>query len=58
MKLMARIRSEHLSYAVAGIGIGLVKGWAEVKTSLRGGLGKVWQLLMVVLGVLLMFYRE
>ena len=58
MKLMARIRSEHLSYAATGIGIGLVKGWAEVKTSLRGGLGKVWQLLMVVLGVLLMFYRE
>ena len=32
MELMARIQSEHLSYAVTGIGIGLTKGLAEVKT--------------------------
>jgi hypothetical protein len=58
MELMARIQSEHLSYAVAGIGLGLAKGLAEVKTRLQGGFGKVWPLLMIVLGVLLMFYRE
>ena len=56
MELMARIQSEHLSYAVAGIGVGLVKGLAEVKT--QGGLGKMWPLLLIALGVLLMFYRE
>jgi hypothetical protein len=58
MELMARIQSEHLSYAVAGISIGLVKGLAEVKTRLQGGFGKLWPLLMIVPGVLLMFYRE
>lgn len=58
MQLMARIQSEHLSYAVAGIGIGLAKRLAEVKTGLQRGFEKGWPLLMVVLGVLLMFYRE
>jgi putative copper resistance protein D len=58
MELMARIQSEHLSYAVVGISMGLVKRLAEVKTRLQGGFGKVWPLLMIVLGVLLMFYRE
>jgi copper resistance protein D len=58
MELMARIRSEHLSYAVAGISVGLVKGLAELKTRLQGGFEKMWPLLMIVLGMLLMFYRE
>ena len=58
VELMARIQSEHLSYAVVGIGVGLVKGLAEVKTRLQKGFGKVWPMLMIVLGVLLMFYRE
>jgi hypothetical protein len=39
-------------------GVGLVKGLAEVKTRLQGFFGKVWPLMMIVLGVLLMFYRE
>jgi hypothetical protein len=58
MQLMARIQSEHLSYAVTGVGIGLAKGLAEVNTRFRGVFGKTWPLLMAVLGVLLMFYRE
>jgi copper resistance protein D len=58
VELMARIQSEHLSYTVAGIGLGLAKGLAEVKSRFQGGFGKMWPLLMVVLGVLLMFYRE
>jgi len=58
MELMARIQSEHLSYAVTGIGIGLAKGLAEVNTRFRGVFSKSWPLLMTVLGVLLMFYRE
>jgi len=58
MELMARIQSEHLSYAMAGIGVGLVRGLAEVKTRLQGGFGRMWPLLMITLGVLLMFYRE
>ena len=58
MVLMARIQSEHLSYAVAGIGVGFAKGFAEARTRLQGGFEKVWPLLMIVLGVLLMLYRE
>jgi hypothetical protein len=58
VELMARIQSEHLSYTVTGIGLGLAKGLAEVKSRFQGGFGKMWPLLMVVLGVLLMFYRE
>jgi putative copper resistance protein D len=58
MELMARIQSEHLSYAMTGIGIGLAKGLAEVKTRFQGAFGKIWPVLMIVLGVLLMFYQE
>jgi hypothetical protein len=58
MELMARIQSEHLSFAVAGVGIGVAKGFAEVKTGLQGDFRKAWPLLMIVLGILLMLYRE
>jgi copper resistance protein D len=58
MEVMARIQSEHLNYAVAGIGLGLAKGLAEAKTRFRGGWGTAWPLLMMVLGVMLMFYQE
>lgn len=58
MEVMARIQYQHLSYTLAGISIGLVKGMAETKTRLQVGFEKGWPLLMIVLGVLLMFYRE
>jgi len=57
MAIMARIHAEHLSYAATGFGIGLTKGLAEVRT--RWILfAKLWPTLMIVLGVLLMFYTE
>jgi copper resistance protein D len=58
MELMAQIQAEHLSYSVAGISLGLVKGLSEVKTRLQPGFGRVWPVLMIVLGGLLMCYRE
>jgi putative copper resistance protein D len=58
MELMARIQSEHLSYSIVGIGIGLATGLAQVKTRWQPIFGKLQPLLMIVLGVLLMFYRE
>jgi hypothetical protein len=58
MELMMRIQSEHLSYAVVGIGIGLTKALAELKNGRQQLFGRVWPILMVALGVLLMFYRE
>jgi hypothetical protein len=56
--VMARIQSEHLSYAFVGTGIGLTKGLSEVRTPWPKVLQTAWPLLMIVLGILLMFYRE
>jgi copper resistance protein D len=58
MEVMARIQSEHLSYATVGMGIGLAKGLAEIKTRGQRVFSALWPLLMVGLGILLMFYRE
>jgi len=58
METMARIQSEHMSYTVSGLMIGLAKGLSELKVPGRQFLSKLWPLFMVVLGALLMFYRE
>jgi putative copper resistance protein D len=58
MAVMARIEAEHLSYAITGFGIGLAKGFAEVRTRWQAMFSKLWPTLMIVLGVLLMFYTE
>jgi hypothetical protein len=58
MAVMARIQTEHLSYAITGIGIGLVKGLAEITTKWQIVFARIWPILMVVLGVLLMRYVE
>jgi hypothetical protein len=57
-ELMARIQAEHLSYSLAGIGVGLTKGLSDLKTPWQGVFQRVWPVLMVALGILLMFYRE
>jgi copper resistance protein D len=57
-ELMARIQSEHLSYSLAGIGVGLTKGLSDLETPWQGVFQRVWPLLMMMLGILLMFYRE
>ena len=58
METMARIQAEHMSYTVTGLGIGLAKGLSEMKTRLAGIFEKIWPALMVILGILLMFYHE
>lgn len=58
MELMSRIQSEHLSYSMAGMGLGLAKGLAELKTHFQAVFARVWPLLMIVLGLLLMCYQE
>lgn len=58
MELMARIQSEHWTYAMVGVGIGLSKGLAEVQSPAQKILSKVWPSLMLLLGILLTFYRE
>jgi putative copper resistance protein D len=57
-ELMARIQSEHLSYSLAGMGVGLTKGLSNLKTPWQGVFQRVWPSLMILLGILLMFYRE
>jgi hypothetical protein len=58
METMARIQSRHLSYTACGFGIGVTKGLSEVARDRAGIFTKMWPLLLVVLGALLMFYRE
>jgi hypothetical protein len=58
MELMARIQSEHWTYAMVGVGIGLSKGLAEVTTPAQKIFAKLWPLLMLALGILLTLYRE
>ena len=58
METMGRIQSEHFEYAVMGIGLGMAKALAELKTRGQTFFAALWPLLMVGLGVLLMFYRE
>jgi len=58
METMARIQSEHLSYTVTGLGIGVAKGLSEMKTRFLTVFGRIWPILMLILGILLMFYRE
>jgi len=58
MELMARIQSQHLSYSLLGIGIGLTKGLSETRVPGQKLLARLWPLLMIGLGILLMLYRE
>jgi len=58
MERMARIQSEHLSYSLAGIGIALARSLSEIETEWRKVFSRIWPTLMMVLGILLMLYRE
>jgi hypothetical protein len=58
MERMARIQTEHHTYTAAGFGIGLTKGLSEIKTDWQPLFNKLWPSIMIVLGVMLMFYVE
>lgn len=58
MELVARIQSEHMQYAVLGIGLGLAKALSELKTRGQAFFARLWPVFMVALGALLMFYTE
>jgi putative copper resistance protein D len=58
MERMARIQSQHHTYTAAGFGIGLTKGLSEIKTNWQPLFSKLWPSIMIVLGVMLMFYVE
>ena len=58
LERMARIQTEHHTYTAAGFGIGLTKGLSEIKTTWQPLFNKLWPSIMIVLGVMLMFYVE
>jgi hypothetical protein len=58
MVIMQRIQSEHLAFSVTGFGIALTKGLSEIRIAGQSFLAKFWPMLMIVLGVLLLLYRE
>lgn len=58
MAIMHRIQSEHLSFSIAGVGIGLSKGLSEVRFRWQSLFAKIWPVLLIVLGILLVLYRE
>jgi putative copper resistance protein D len=55
---MARIQTQHLSYSLTGLGIGVTKGLAEVRTRWQPRFTELCAALMVLLGLLLMIYVE
>jgi hypothetical protein len=58
MTVMARIQTQHLSFAATGFAIGVVKGLSELPTRWQVMFARLWSVLMIVLGVLLMLYTE
>jgi hypothetical protein len=58
METMRRIQAEHMSYLMCGLGIGLSNGLSELRPRAAGIFRKIWPSLMILLGVLLMFYTE
>jgi putative copper resistance protein D len=58
MTTMARVKAEHFNFAATGFGIGVFRGVSEVPTRWQEIFRKLWPLLMILLGVLLVFYRE
>jgi len=58
MTVMARIQAQHLSFSAAGFGIGVFKGLSELPSRWQAAFARLWSLLMIVLGVLLLLYTE
>ena len=58
MAVMARVQAEHLNFAVAGFGIGILKSLSEVPSRWQRLYTKLWPIPIIALGVLLMFYAE
>src|SRR5215813_3191744 len=51
MTIMARVQAEHLNFAVAGFGVGILKGLSEFRSRWQLLLAKLWPLPVVALGV-------
>jgi putative copper resistance protein D len=58
METMNHIKAEHLGFSITGGGIALMNGLAAVRGPGQRVFAKIWPSLMIVLGILLMFYTE
>jgi uncharacterized membrane protein len=58
MVTTARIQTQHRSYSLTGLGVGVTKGLAEVRTRWQPLFTKLCAALMALLGILLMGYVE
>ena len=58
MTVMARIQAEHRNFAATGFGIGVFKGLSELPSRWQVLFARLWPILMIILGLLLMRYVE
>lgn len=58
MQTMQRVKHQHLEFAWVGAGAALTKGLADSYAKWRPVFNRVWPLLMIFLGVLLLLYKE
>lgn len=58
MQTMERVKHQHLLFAWVGAGAALTKGLADSYAKWRPVFNRVWPLLMIFLGVLLLLYKE
>jgi hypothetical protein len=58
MEVMGRIQAQHRWFAATGLGIAVTKGLAEISHNWRQKLKKTWPVLLALLGILLMAYKE
>jgi hypothetical protein len=58
MQTMVRVQHQHLRFAGVGAGVALAKGVADSSGKLRPVFDKLWPLLMIALGILLLLYTE
>jgi hypothetical protein len=58
MRTMVRVQHQHLRFAGVGAGVAVAKGVADASEKWRPLFDKLWPLLMIALGVLLLLYSE
>jgi hypothetical protein len=58
METMEHIQNQHRAFAATSGGIALTKGLSELHTNWQEIFQKIWPLLMIALGVLLIMYTE
>jgi copper resistance protein D len=58
MAVMEHIQNEHKAFAATGVGIAVSKALSDMNLRFRQFFSKLYPLMMIVLGILLMFYTE